>query len=249
MGREIRERKSMDIYLIRHADPDYELDTLTDIGKSEARLLGRYFLRNGITLDKVYVSTMGRAQETASIALSISQGDFIKEDCDWLRELDGCRIHKDGLVKLPQKDSGKHTGKRVWDVTPHDMNQYPKLESDINTMIAPVKEFLYNHFNKVMLQSGYKLIPGVLPLYKIEDKNNIGTIGFFCHGGVIKTLSSALLGWSTANLYGTSWHKPTAFTKFSTLEDSSTASLELKEFSTRPHLNTVTIEAIQNTCL
>ena len=54
----------MQLYIIRHADPDYSIDDLTDIGHQEAAALGKRMASIG--LDKLYASSLGRAQTTAS---------------------------------------------------------------------------------------------------------------------------------------------------------------------------------------
>lgn len=60
------------LYIIRHADPDYDIDranggSLTDHGKLEAKALGKYLKSQGLT--HAYSSPMGRARLTAELAL------------------------------------------------------------------------------------------------------------------------------------------------------------------------------------
>ena len=60
------------LYIIRHADPDYDTDrenggSLTDHGKLEAKALGEYLKSEGLT--HAYTSPMGRARLTAELAL------------------------------------------------------------------------------------------------------------------------------------------------------------------------------------
>lgn len=59
--------KCMRLLFIRHGDPDYEHDALTEKGKKEAGLLAQ--LIPSMNIGDVYVSPLGRAQETANIAL------------------------------------------------------------------------------------------------------------------------------------------------------------------------------------
>ncbi len=74
----------MKILLIRHADPDYEHDSLTERGVEEARLLARRLEKERI--DYIYVSTMGRARETAKYTRELRQQDA--EEMEWLQEFD-----------------------------------------------------------------------------------------------------------------------------------------------------------------
>ena len=57
----------MKIIFCRHAEPDYEHDSITDKGKIEAELLARRLCR--IDIDEIYVSPLGRARKTAEYAL------------------------------------------------------------------------------------------------------------------------------------------------------------------------------------
>ena len=53
----------MVLYVIRHGDPDYKNDSLTELGIRQAELLGRRLQKSGIT--HVFSSPNGRAKMTA----------------------------------------------------------------------------------------------------------------------------------------------------------------------------------------
>ena len=57
----------MKLLIIRHADPDYSIDSLTEKGRREAELLADRLCRMEIAA--FYVSPLGRAQDTASYTL------------------------------------------------------------------------------------------------------------------------------------------------------------------------------------
>lgn len=57
----------MKLIIVRHGDPDYSIDSLTEVGKKEAELLAARMDKT--QLDDVYVSPLGRAKLTAQIAL------------------------------------------------------------------------------------------------------------------------------------------------------------------------------------
>lgn len=57
----------MRILIIRHGDPDYEKDSLTQKGWHEAELLADKMEKTDVTA--FYVSPLGRAQDTASVTL------------------------------------------------------------------------------------------------------------------------------------------------------------------------------------
>lgn len=57
----------MRILIVRHGDPNYELDTLTETGWKEAELVAEKL--SGFDIKAFYVSPLGRAQDTASCTL------------------------------------------------------------------------------------------------------------------------------------------------------------------------------------
>ena len=57
----------MNLVIIRHGDPDYEHDTLTEQGWKEAEILSHRMEKMNIR--DFYVSPLGRAQDTASRTL------------------------------------------------------------------------------------------------------------------------------------------------------------------------------------
>lgn len=56
----------MVLHIIRHADPDYANDTITEFGRLEAKALADYL--HGIPVDRIFTSPLGRAIETAAPA-------------------------------------------------------------------------------------------------------------------------------------------------------------------------------------
>ena len=74
----------MNIYIIRHAEPDYEHDSLTEKGWREAELLSHRLskIRNAF----YYTSPLGRARDTASLTLRAVGHEA--EVLPWLREYD-----------------------------------------------------------------------------------------------------------------------------------------------------------------
>ena len=82
----------MRLLFIRHGDPDYEHDCLTDKGIREAQLLAQRMKKE--TMDHIYVSPMGRAQQTASFTLHATGKPAAT--MEWLQEFTP-RIHRPDL--------------------------------------------------------------------------------------------------------------------------------------------------------
>jgi len=74
----------MKLLIIRHADPDYEKDSLTEKGWKEAELLSNRL--SVMDIKEFYVSPLGRARDTANVTLN--KMDRTAEVLPWLREFD-----------------------------------------------------------------------------------------------------------------------------------------------------------------
>lgn len=71
------------LYLIRHGEPDYSTDTLTETGWKQARLAAKRLRISGI--DEIHASPMGRAQQTAQPTAEIFSLPVLTEP--WAYEL------------------------------------------------------------------------------------------------------------------------------------------------------------------
>ena len=76
------------LYIIRHGEPNYETDTLTELGKLQAEAVGRRLFEAGI--DRVFSSPLGRARETAEPLCRLSGLKCTVEE--WAREIDVKRM-------------------------------------------------------------------------------------------------------------------------------------------------------------
>ena len=56
-------KRNMLLFFLRHGDPIYDPDSLTELGRRQAEALGRRLAAYG--LDRIFVSTSNRAVETA----------------------------------------------------------------------------------------------------------------------------------------------------------------------------------------
>ena len=71
------------LYIIRHGDPDYTTDTLTEKGKIQAELVGKRLYEAGVT--RVFSSPLGRARETAMPLCRLLGTEYTVEE--WSREI------------------------------------------------------------------------------------------------------------------------------------------------------------------
>ena len=99
----------MRIIIVRHGDPNYELDTLTKTGWREAELAAEYLAK--LQIKAFYVSPLGRAQDTAGCTLK--KMNRTAETLDWLREFEAHIDRPD--VKNEKSGTGFHRiWKRIW---------------------------------------------------------------------------------------------------------------------------------------
>ena len=82
----------MKLLFIRHGDPDYEHDTLTEKGRREAEYLAERLSKLDITA--FYTSPLGRAKDTA--APTLARAGREAEELDWLREFHAPILRPDG---------------------------------------------------------------------------------------------------------------------------------------------------------
>jgi probable phosphoglycerate mutase len=85
------------LYIVRHGDPIYVTDTLTERGKIQAEAVGKRIYNSGINV--IYSSPMGRAKETAAPACRMLGLECNIEE--WTREIQDERLtpFPDGKMK------------------------------------------------------------------------------------------------------------------------------------------------------
>ena len=87
----------MRILIVRHAEPDYSHDSLTEKGFKEAELLAERFSKNKIS--DIYCSPCGRAKRTAEPTARLKNQEI--RIMDWLTEFQGKIIDKSGNEIIP----------------------------------------------------------------------------------------------------------------------------------------------------
>ncbi len=217
----------MKIIIIRHGDPDYEHDSLTQQGKMEAQCIADRVSQMNITA--FYVSPLGRAQETASYTLNAMH--HTAETHDWLREF-----------HAPIRDI--HTGEEriPWDWLPADWTNtpafYDKDHWHQETVMQEAHVFeeakrVWNGLDDILARHGY-LREGN---YYRAVHPNMDTIVFFCHFGVECVMLSHLLGISPMVLWHGFCALPTSMTTLISEERrEGIASFRMNAFGDTGHL-------------
>lgn len=182
----------MKLLIIRHGDPDYAIDGLTEAGKREADLLARRL--EHVPLDAVYVSPLGRAQATAAPTLA-RKGQGAKT-LDWLRE-------------FPPRRYDPETGRErvIWDWLPavwtaepayYDRRAWLHTSAMEQAGVPAAYEKVTVGLDALLARHGYTRQG---ELYR-ADRPNRDTVALFCHFGLECVLLCHLLGVSSMVL----WH-------------------------------------------
>ena len=197
----------MRLLIIRHGDPDYSIDSLTEKGKREAELLSLRMEKENVTA--FYLSPLGRAQATARYTLDRMKREA--EICDWLREFPA-------VVNKPNEYQDC-----AWDWYPRDLVAYSDFFDREKWMHHPVMEAggvkekyenVCRELDALLARHGYEREGD---LYRAVRPNR-DTVVFFCHFGLECVLLSHLLNVSPMILWHGFCAAPTSVTTLYTEE-------------------------------
>lgn len=199
----------MKLLIVRHGDPDYDIDSLTEKGWKEVEYLSQKLSK--LDVKAFYVSPLGRAKDTA--APTLKKMGRTATECEWLKEFP-CQIWRPDV-----KD------KKIiaWDWLPQDWMaderffQYGHWFENEAMQEGHVKEEydrVIGEFDKLLAKHGYERKGHY---YKVNEENN-DTIIFFCHFGLECVLLSHLLNISPMVLWHGCVAAPSSVTTLTTEE-------------------------------
>ena len=120
-----RKERKMRLIIVRHGDPNYEIDSLTEKGWRRAEFLS---VRMEKQLQKehtyIYTSPLGRAKDTAS--LTLKKLGMTATEFKWLREFEA-----------PAIDEDTGTYKVCWDLLPARWTSEPAYYDKDQWMNTP----------------------------------------------------------------------------------------------------------------
>lgn len=199
----------MKILIVRHGDPDYSIDSLTEKGWKEAEYLSERLTK--MNIKKFYVSPLGRAQDTASFTLK--KLNRTAEVCEWLREFDA-------PIDRPDFKEGK---KNTWDWLPQDWmkeecffdaEEWHTQEIMQAGNVKKEYDWVIRNLDAVLENHGYKREG---KCYRAVKANN-DTICFVCHFGLESVLLSHLMNVSPMITWHHTCAAPTSVTTLVTEE-------------------------------
>jgi broad specificity phosphatase PhoE len=187
----------MKLMIIRHGDPDYKNDCLTERGQIEANLLCDRLMKENIT--KVYCSPLGRAQKTAHPFIEVS--GLQCTTFEWLREVP--KLLNQPLAELGIADSDKSCC--PWDMDPRYFTRFERDFSDKESWdqhptyqadeIGEYCRMVFSSFDALLKNNGLEK-DGII--YHLNEKSqddeywNQTNIAIFCHMGLGSLLTAYL---------------------------------------------------------
>ncbi len=218
----------MKLLIVRHADPDYERDSLTEKGWKEAEFLSQRMA--GLEVSQFYVSPLGRARDTASLTLDRMGRTAV--ECPWLREF-SAPIHRpdtEGQESIP------------WDWLPQDWMREPDFfqpdrwdqpRALLEGGVRREYDWVCENLDALLERHGYRR--DGLRYQPIRPNND--TIVFFCHFGVQCVLLSHLLNISPMVLWHGTCAAPSSVTTVVTEERrKGLAAFRMSAFGDTSHL-------------
>ncbi len=176
----------MRILIIRHGDPDYENDTLTEKGRREAKLLAERLKNEKI--DRIYSSHFGRAKDTCMYTAKT-----LGKEKEVVIEPLFCEFQRPHSITY---SDGKEKGS-IWDLLPeywtkqesfYDLKEWKTHPALQNGDVVEYYDSVVNRLDEILKTHGYTREGG----YYRTKKGNTDTIAIFCHFGVEMILLSHL---------------------------------------------------------
>lgn len=191
----------MRILIIRHGEPDYENDSLTEKGRLEAESLVKRTVSEDIS--EIYSSPMGRAKMTAMPTAKALQLEIVEKA--WLHEY---------IQHLPDHSCPWSLHPSEWTAMPCSYRQdwmdfTPWKDSEIPEAYAGTCRGL----DTLLEEQGYirnRENPAVFDF--IGDSPNRKTIAFFCHMGLGTSLLSYFLNIPLPQVWHTFYMAPSSVT-------------------------------------
>ena len=193
----------MKLIFIRHAEPDYTIDSLTEKGWREAEILSKRVSKWNIK--DIYCSPLGRAKDTASFTLKALGREAVIHD--WLQEF---------YYLVKDEQTGENT--IAWDFMPeyfvantdlHDKDEWYNTKIMKSGEIAGHYSAVVKAFDELLEHHGYRRRED--GVYEVVEHND-DVIVFFCHFGITSLLTGYLTGIAPPVLWQGFFMAPTSVT-------------------------------------
>ncbi len=182
----------MRILILRHGEPDYDRDRLTEKGIEQAKILADRLSDEPIR--DFFTSPMGRAQETCAATMRKFPDKKVVV-CDWLHEFD---------LMWNNPNTGKPES--VWDIAPDDWTELPILYERDGWYRHPAMQAAGMELRIKAVDAGMDALLLRYGLVRESSHYRIvtpfsGTIALFCHFGAMCAVTAHLLNISPMILW------------------------------------------------
>ena len=173
------------LYIIRHGDPIYSTDSLTEKGKLQAEAVGKRIAASKI--DRIFSSPMGRARMTAEPACRLLGLDYTVEE--WAHEIGDERKTPFPDGKLKSVTDLQNTYYRENGNIDLPYERAYEAQGFSETRMKEAVDYIEKEGNKFLERLGYKEENGIYRiLYPNEEK-----VALFCHSAMARAWLSTLL--------------------------------------------------------
>ncbi len=175
------------LYLIRHGEPDYQTDTLTETGWLQARKLAKRLAVSG--LDEIHASPMGRAQQTAQPTAELLNLPIITEP--WAKELgeETYTTYPDGVPKAISRLMPEYYHQKKF-VDMNTETAFAKIPGLCDSGFHARYKSIADGLDAMLAKTGYvRNDNGFYDVVKPDDRH----IALFCHAAMMRVLLSHLM--------------------------------------------------------
>ncbi len=163
----------MRLYIVRHAEPDYKIDSLTPAGHQEARALAQRMQK--IAPTHLYCSPVQRARHTCQYSADLLKLPVAIEP--WTAELGQCRGQYNGFGELCVWDCPGELIRAKYPMPTAD--NWHRMPEFSQPLVLEKYQFVQKSSDEFLARHGYVRENG---RYRIV-RRNADRIAVFCHGG------------------------------------------------------------------
>lgn len=194
----------MILYIVRHADPDYENGTITEQGHREAEALSHWMaLQN---LDAIYSSPLGRAVHT--MEYTAKRCGKTCQQLDWSTEITGMYQEIEGVGRVtPFNVPGEYILDKEPFPSHQDWAENPYFTVHQEQLPERI-ELIRQGSDALLEQHGYRRLGGRYEAVRPNKER----IAVFCHGGLGVTWLAHLLQIPISIAWSGFWLAPSSVT-------------------------------------
>ena len=173
------------LYIVRHGDPIYVTDTLTERGKLQAEAVGKRLAMAKI--DRIFTSPMGRARETAEPLCRLLGKEYTVQE--WTHEIEDERLTPFPDGKLKSVSVVQNTYFRQNGNIHLDYDHAGECDGFSTSGMVEKTKFIEEKGNEFLARLGYEKEGDIYRIVRPNEEK----VALFCHGAFGRAWISTLL--------------------------------------------------------